>query len=94
MKNFRLIIILVIALSILLIPLIIMQFNDNVNWDLTDFIVAGVLLFGSGLALELIVRRIKKQSNRIILIVLVLFILLLVYAELAVGLFGTPLAGS
>jgi hypothetical protein len=38
---------------ILLLPLIAMQFTDEVNWDLTDFVVAGVLLFGTGLTYKL-----------------------------------------
>ena len=39
---------------ILLVPLVAMQFTDEVAWDLADFVVAGILLFGAGLAYELI----------------------------------------
>ncbi len=33
---------------ILLVPLIAMQFTSEVNWQLNDFIVMGILLFGMG----------------------------------------------
>lgn len=42
-----------ITATILLIPLIAMQFTDEVNWDLTDFIVAEAILLGFGLLYEL-----------------------------------------
>jgi hypothetical protein len=34
---------------ILMLPLLAMQFTDEVVWDLTDFAVAGALLFSAGL---------------------------------------------
>jgi hypothetical protein len=42
---------------ILLLPLAAMQITDEVDWGLADFVVAGVLLGGTGLLLELAVRR-------------------------------------
>ena len=42
---------------ILMVPLVAMQFTNEVVWDETDFIVAGVLLFGTGLAYELVARK-------------------------------------
>lgn len=38
---------------LLLLPLLAMQFTNEVVWDLADFIVAGVLLFGTGLTYKL-----------------------------------------
>lgn len=80
--------------SLLLIPLIAMQFTQEVKWDLFDFIVAGVLLLGTGLLCELVIRTIRSTKNRILLCGFVLFVLFLVWAELAVGIFGTPWAGN
>ncbi len=45
------------TILLLLIPLLAMQFTDEVRWGLFDFIFMGILLFGSGLAYEFIVTR-------------------------------------
>ncbi|MEM9673938.1 MAG: hypothetical protein ACFB15_11990 [Cyclobacteriaceae bacterium] len=92
--NHRIIIVLSSTLALLLIPLIAMQFTDEVNWSPQDFLVMGLLLFGLGSSIELILRRIKKIEYRIILLGLALLTFLLIWAELAVGIFGTPFAGS
>ncbi|AFK03873.1 hypothetical protein Emtol_2737 [Emticicia oligotrophica DSM 17448] len=93
-KNNRLTIIFAIASLILLLPLVAMQFTSEVNWSVFDFIVAGVLLFGTGGLIEFSLRKIKSVKQRVWIIVGILFILFLVWAELAVGLFGTPFAGN
>jgi hypothetical protein len=79
---------------ILLIPFVAMQFTNEVNWTLFDFIVAGVLLLGTGLLIEVAIRTIKNKNAQIIIIIAVLFGLFLLWAELAVGIFGSPIAGS
>jgi len=94
MKNNRIKIILVAVFIILLIPLIAMQFTDEVNWDLADFVVAGVLLLGTGLMGELVIRKVKNTNYRIIIWVVLLLAFLLIWAELAVGIFGTPFSGD
>ena len=71
-----------------------MQYTTEVNWTVGDFLVAGVLLLGIGLAIELLLRRISQQRQRTLWIILTIVIFLLVWAELAVGIFGTPFAGS
>ena len=85
---------LLIVAFLLLIPLIAMQFTNEVNWSLSDFIVAGVLLLGTGLILDLVIRKTKNIKFRIAISIAVLIILLLVWAELAVGIFGTPISGN
>lgn len=94
MKNFRLIFILISATLLLFIPFIAMQFTEEVNWTLADFILAGVLLYGTGLVCEFILRKVKKVRMRIALCIVILIALLLIWAEMAVGVFGTPFAGS
>lgn len=79
---------------ILLLPLAAMQFSDEVNWNLFDFIVAGALLSIFGLAFELALRKAKDNANRIAIIGVLLVTLFLIWAELAVGIFGTPFAGN
>lgn len=94
MKNKRLIIILSLVGILLLIPLIAMQFTDEVKWSGSDFLIMGILLLGTGLICELILRKVTKRSSRIILCLAVVFVLVLIWMELAVGIFGTPFAGS
>ncbi|MDX2249380.1 MAG: hypothetical protein SF052_21535 [Bacteroidia bacterium] len=94
MQNKRLIGIFVAVAILLLIPLIAMQFTEEVNWTPFDFIVAGVLLLGTGLICELVLRKVTKIEYRIALCFAILAALFLIWAELAVGIFGTPFAGS
>ena len=79
---------------LLLIPLIAMQFTAEVNWTPYDFVVAGFLLIGTGLIFDLVIRKIKNIKSRIAISLVLLIALLLIWAELAVGIFGTPLSGS
>lgn len=79
---------------LLLVPFIAMQFTTEVNWTGPDFLIAGVLLLGTGLLCELVLRKVTKTSHRLILCGAILVVLFLVWAELAVGIFGTPFAGS
>ena len=79
---------------ILSIPLIAMQFTNEVDWDLRDFVVMGMLLLGTGLLCELVIRSVKNKDYRIGLIAVILVALFLIWAELAVGIFGSPFAGS
>ncbi len=91
-KRFKAIVLTVAFL--LLVPLIAMQFTNEVNWTLFDFVAAGGLLLGTGLMSELVMRKVKKIQYRIVICVALLVILFLVWIELAVGIFGTPFAGQ
>ena len=93
-KNTRLIGILIAVAVLLLVPLVAMQFTNDVNWDLFDFIVMGILLLGTGLLCEFILGNVKSLQNRILICGAVLLVFFLIWAELAVGIFGTPFAGS
>lgn len=86
--------ILIIAGFILLLPLIAMQFTSEVNWSFSDFLIAGTLLLTAGLLCELILQKVKNKEFKMIFCFAIILLLFLVWAELAVGLFGTPLAGS
>ena len=81
-----------IATIILIIPLIAMQFTTEVNWDISDFIIAGLLLYGTEIIIDFILAKSKKYKT--VLIVAILVLLLLIWAEMAVGIFGSPIAGS
>lgn len=94
MKNKRLFIILSAVVILLLIPLIAMQFTNEVDWRILDFAIMGVLLLGTGLICEFVMRKVKGIKNRIIICGAILFAFFLIWAELAVGTIGTPFAGS
>ncbi len=94
LKNKRLFAILGLVVLLLLVPGISMLFTNEVNWSIRDFIIAGILLLSIGLAIEFILRKVSKKQNRIALIIIILMLLILTWIELAVGVFGTPLAGS
>lgn len=70
-----------------------MQFSDEVNWGPFDFLVIGTLLLGSGLLFELIANRLNAKYRAVIGAVFVAAVLL-IWIELAVGVFGSPIAGS
>ena len=94
MQNKRHIRIVLISLVILLIPFIAMQFTNEVQWTVADFIIAAGLLIGAGLAIEMVTRKIKNKTYKLILLVAILMIVMLIWIELAVGLFGTPFGGN
>ncbi|WBV59762.1 hypothetical protein PFY12_11910 [Chryseobacterium camelliae] len=69
-------------------------FVEGFNWSLPDFIIAGILLFGTAFVINLVVHSQKTLLFKLIISGIVLLILLLIWIELAVGIFGSPFAGS
>lgn len=82
------------TILILLLPLIAMQFSDQVVWTLFDFVVAGVVLMVFGSLLTYLVGKAQSSGRKLAVGIAVLVLFLLTWAELAVGLFGSPWAGS
>ena len=93
-QNKRLITILLAVVLLLLVPFIAMQFSSEVSWKLADFAAAAILLTCTGLMCELVLRKVKKRKNRIILCAITCLMLLFTWLELAVGIFGTAFGGS
>ena len=79
---------------LLLVPLLAMLFTDQIQWDVRDFAVMSVLLAGVGMASYLVVSGIKQNSRQTWIGLLLIAIVLTLYVELAVGIFGSPIAGS
>ena len=75
------------ALALLALPAVAMQFSDEVLWGPGDFIVVGGLLAMLGGGIELAVRAITTQRGRLLAIAGLFVVFLLVWAELAVGIF-------
>jgi hypothetical protein len=92
--NKRLLGIILAVAFLLLIPFVAMRFTDEMKWGPFDFIIMGVLLLGTGLLCELALRLITKIEYRIAACAALLGALFLIWAELAVGIFGSPFAGS
>lgn len=79
---------------LLCIPLVGNLMSSEVNWSGYDFLMAAVMLWGTVGLIHFIVIRVTKPTVRIMLCCLALVALALIWTELAVGIFGTPLAGS
>lgn len=94
MQNKRLSLIFGTIGGMLLVPFIAMQFTREVNWSAADFIIAALLLSAAGLGIELVLRKLTSTRNGLIVCGIIMLLLVLVWAELAVGIFGTRFAGS
>lgn len=88
MRNKNIIRIALATVSLLQVPLVAMQFTNEVTWSLADFVVAGALLFGAGLTYELVSRRAGNIAYKVAVGIAVVTGLILIWANLAVGLIG------
>ena len=77
-----------------MIPLLAMQFTEDVNWSIFDFVVMGFLLLLFSLGIDLTMKKVKNGNIKILYVVLTILIFLLIWAELAVGIFGSQFAGD
>ena len=73
---------------VLLVPLVAMQFTDQVQWDLFDFLLMGSLLFGIGLAYVLLARKAGTPVYRAAVGTALATVLLLIWINAAVGIIG------
>ena len=71
-----------------------MQFTDEVNWTTTDFKIAGGLLVGAGMISEIVLRKIKNLNYKVVLLSAIIITAILIWIELAVGIFGTLFSGD
>ena len=74
---------------LLTIPLLAMQFSAEVVWTLRDFVMAGALLFGAGIAYGVVARLSENMMYRFGVGLTVVTALFMVWANLAVGLIGS-----
>jgi hypothetical protein len=80
---------------ILAVPLVAMQFTTEVNWSIGDFILMGLLIFGTGSAYVLLTRFANNLVYRIAMAAALGTTFLMIWANLAVGLIGSgPHAGN
>ena len=90
----RKLILLISLLLLLLITFFGMQYSNEVKWSLNDFIIMGVILLSFGIILDKIIYTVGAFNKRVILISTLIILFFLLWAELAVGLFNSPFAGS
>lgn len=79
----------VVTLLILSIPLIAMQFTQEVKWTLSDFIIMGILIFSTGFAYVLLSRYAPGFIHRAAIGLAIGTTFLLIWVNLAVGLIGS-----
>lgn len=76
-----------IAATLWLLPLVAMQFTDEVRWDMADFAVFGAMLLIACGLYELARRTLRTRKTRAIAAAAIAGAFVLLWAELAVGLF-------
>jgi len=70
------------------------NFVDGFNWSGSDFLIAAILLFGTASFIYMIASSKLSLRAKIISSIVIIFILIMIWVEMAVGLFGSPIAGS
>jgi hypothetical protein len=78
-----------ITVILLSVPLIAMQFTNEVNWSVTDFIIMGILIFGTGFSYVLLTRSASNIIYRAAIALAIGTTFLLIWANLGVGLIGS-----
>ena len=81
-------------LLLLFIPLIGMSITDEINWSPFDFIIMGFLLTILGAGINFVINYTKNFNNKTLYIGILVLIFLLIWAELSVGIFDSPIAGN
>jgi len=76
------------AAGLILLPFIAMRFTSEVNWTLSDFVFAGVMISGSCVVLELALRLTRSWAYRGAVALELSAIFLLVWVNGAVGIIG------
>ena len=74
-------------ITVLAIPLIAMQFTSEVDWDAFDFVFAAILLGAIGIAFEFSARMLSGPAAKLAIMGLVIGLVLIVWADAAVGVF-------
>ena len=80
-------------LLILLFPLIGKIFF-KLNWNGFDFLVMALLILSFSVLINLTLYYLKSSKFKLLLVLILVTTFILIWAELAVGIFGTPFAGD
>ena len=82
-----------ITVAVLLVVFLASLLSDQVTWFIYDFLISGGLIFVFA-TIETILWNKLKSKHRLFVVLFVLLVFLILWAEMAVGLFDPPLAGS
>jgi len=82
-----------LPLFVLLVPLVGVIFFE-LDWSGFDFLVMTLLILSLSILINLILYYTDSSKLKLLLIFIVSILFLLIWAELAVGIFGTPFAGN
>lgn len=72
---------------ILSIPLIAMRITNEVKWTFFDFFMAIFSIISTLTLIEIILQKFKSKSIKITSVIAVLFLFLLIWGHLSVGIF-------
>jgi len=81
-------------LSLLIIPLLGVILTNTFEWSMFDFLLMGSLLLVLGIGIELTSLNFKQLNTRIAITSFIILIILLIWIEIAVGIFNSPFAGN
>lgn len=77
-----------ITIILLSIPLIAMQFTNEVKWTFFDFLVAGILLMGTGISFVLLANKAQNKTYKLAIGLTLGTALFMIWSNLAVGIIG------
>lgn len=80
--------------SLLLIPLIGKLAQGDVTWYGVDFLIMGIMLFLLTVGITLVLHFVKQRNKRVILLLFLIAFFLVLWIELAVGVFDIIFAGT
>ena len=77
------------AAALLALPAVAMRFTSEVNWALSDFIIMGALIGGTGFLIEVVVRLSGHWAYRAGGLLALLTSFFIIWVNLAVGIIGS-----
>jgi hypothetical protein len=82
-----------VTMVVLLVFFFANLLSDQVTWSMFDFLIGGGLIFAFATVEIFLWKKLHSQYRWFVLL-FALFLFLILWAEMAVGLFGSPLAGN
>ena len=83
-----------VSLCLLTIPLFANVLVTGFDWTFYDFIVIDGLIYSITFTLLIVLRIIQNTPYRFVIIIAILLVFILIYIDLAVGVFDLPWSGT